>query len=339
MGAERIQCDYDQMSAVADLFGRQAAETEALTREISRCVGNLQQGGWLGLGAQSFYDEMLDLVFPALGRLSGALHEGEQTSIKISQMLADAEEEAAKLFRNGSSGPLDQPAIVPSDVPPHYFDSRRRPYTFKNSTGGEYRFLTRGPKGPKFSTMPAIIHEVVIDGQTIRIIEPADANTGLGFRPTAEEVAKALAVLPPEARKHIKEVVIEPTPQVDPKDPKSRVLASHYKNTIHIFPTASARNQGQLDGTMIHESGHGLSDATFGPWNAKDPSAGWKEYMEAAKKDHRSVSAYGNTDGKEDFSEMFVIYQRFKGTPEEAKFKAYYPNRWAMMDKVMQRNK
>jgi WXG100 family type VII secretion target len=65
----------------------------------------LEQGGWLGRGADSFFGEMAGETFPALERLIAALDEAQSVTLEAKQLLEQAEEEAASVFGNGAAGP------------------------------------------------------------------------------------------------------------------------------------------------------------------------------------------------------------------------------------------
>ena len=64
-------------------------------------VGDLQNGGWIEIAADQFFNEMETEVFPALGRLIVALEAGGQLSEQIIDIVGGAEEEAAGQFTYG----------------------------------------------------------------------------------------------------------------------------------------------------------------------------------------------------------------------------------------------
>lgn len=104
---DRIQADYDALSDIASEFDREADLVDTLTRHIGEKVEQLEDGGWIGSGANEFFCEVHDLVFPALQRLSQALCETGLATRMISDMIQSAEEEAACLFTHRQDlGPL-----------------------------------------------------------------------------------------------------------------------------------------------------------------------------------------------------------------------------------------
>ncbi len=94
----KIQADYDQLTSIANQFAQEASSTEQLTNQIMSLVGELEGGGWIGRGADSFYNEMHDLVEPGLTRLARALEDASNAVKQISNVMSQAEHEASSLF-------------------------------------------------------------------------------------------------------------------------------------------------------------------------------------------------------------------------------------------------
>ena len=99
--AAKIQADYEQLGQIASQFAQQGDRTLALGRQVYNCMSELQNGGWIGVGAQRFYNEMDSLVLPGLERLMNALNTGAAQTERISQILRSAEEQAGQLFHGG----------------------------------------------------------------------------------------------------------------------------------------------------------------------------------------------------------------------------------------------
>lgn len=117
MPAPRIRADHDQLARIATTFGRQSESARRSLQRIQRQVDILQGGDWIGKGAQAFYKEMDQDVLPALTRLTDALSQAQKTTAQISQILKQAEEDAARFLRaivggdgrgaDGAGGALD----------------------------------------------------------------------------------------------------------------------------------------------------------------------------------------------------------------------------------------
>lgn len=99
MAAPRIRTDHDRLVQIASSFGRQAQHAQQSVQRIQLQVDQLQGGDWIGRGAKAFYAEMDQEVLPALKRLTDALAQAQRTTIQISQVLQQAEEDASRLLR------------------------------------------------------------------------------------------------------------------------------------------------------------------------------------------------------------------------------------------------
>lgn len=98
MGAPKIQADYDSLDQIAANFSKEADQTKQLLQTVRSCVEQLQNGGWIGKGADSFYKEMNDLVNPAMQRMMNALSEAASATKRVADALRKAEEESCALF-------------------------------------------------------------------------------------------------------------------------------------------------------------------------------------------------------------------------------------------------
>jgi WXG100 family type VII secretion target len=101
MPAAVIKAEYDSLEEIAKKFIEHADDTQNMFQSLGQTISQLEGGGWIGLGAQAFYEEISDLVNPALQRLNDALQDASSATGRISQAFADAEDEAARLF-NGA---------------------------------------------------------------------------------------------------------------------------------------------------------------------------------------------------------------------------------------------
>src|SRR5207248_2661336 len=73
-------------------------------------------------GATAFYQEMGGQVMPTMKRLAGALESAQQSTLQISQIMAQAEAEAARVLRGtgsgrgGVAGPGGSGAATPQEI-------------------------------------------------------------------------------------------------------------------------------------------------------------------------------------------------------------------------------
>lgn len=101
-----IQANYANLESLVKTVDSHGDSTSSLHNQISRMVDRLQNGAWIGAGANAFYGEMEQDVFPALKRLIGAFDSASSALPRIIKTFRDAEEEARKLFEGASDGIL-----------------------------------------------------------------------------------------------------------------------------------------------------------------------------------------------------------------------------------------
>jgi WXG100 family type VII secretion target len=106
MPALKIRGDYDLLTQMSQIFSRHSAETQGMINRLNQNVSTLQGGDWIGKGANAFYREMENEVFPSLKRLAAALNIAGRTTRQINQILQEAEDEAARIFRIVGPGGL-----------------------------------------------------------------------------------------------------------------------------------------------------------------------------------------------------------------------------------------
>lgn len=98
MPAPRIRIEYDVMEQIAKKFFTQADLTDQSLKSLGTQMGTLQDGDWMGEGAKKFFSEMNSGVIPSVKGLSQALMEGGQVTQKISQVMRQADEDAARVL-------------------------------------------------------------------------------------------------------------------------------------------------------------------------------------------------------------------------------------------------
>lgn len=97
--AEEIRADYDKLGQVASRLDKQSQLINEMIRKVKADYQHLEQGGWIGRGADAFFQEMRSIVFPASQRLETALKTASQVTKEISQKVHQAEEEASSPFK------------------------------------------------------------------------------------------------------------------------------------------------------------------------------------------------------------------------------------------------
>jgi hypothetical protein len=210
---------------------------------------------------------------------------------------------------------------------------------------GRARFKMDGPtevKGYAFRSGKADALKYVADfgDQKIAIYVPKIADAKAGHIHSPVEVAKGLAALPPSSRHLEKEVVVEPhqnpedefwAKKYNEKDFRSYMTAGS-AGQISIYPSKYEQSQATIDGSMIHETGHTLSQRRWGE-SFDDPR--WAPWKAAMKSDSRSASKYAKNSPGEDFAETLELYHQVRGKPEAEEFREMMPERFRIIDRLL----
>jgi len=222
----------------------------------------------------------------------------------------------------------DAPDVV--TVPVGHYEQFARPSTL---TGGATRTSTA------FETVKsaeAKTYTVTIDKQKIEVVIPTKPDAAGGVYPNIDEIRASLERMPPSSRKELKRVVVEPRAE---EDTGARARA---KGVVSLYPDTKARTSEELTSTLVHETGHELGERVWGPLSStpQQPSAasqGWKAWEKAEESDGKWPSAYAAHSPHEDLAETMVLYQRVRGTSEEAAARAKMPARFAIIDDLLTR--
>jgi len=97
---DQIQANYDELQQVSSQFNNAGQAIEALEQKIKASYDKLADKGWIGKGAEAFFEEMNSKIFPTEKRLAQALEKAGQVTGQIAQSVKQAEEEASSLFRH-----------------------------------------------------------------------------------------------------------------------------------------------------------------------------------------------------------------------------------------------
>ncbi len=99
MSPHIVKADYDALALMARQFDQEGQDVETLTHRIRLLVEELERGGWKGMGARAFYDEMVMDVLPSLRALYDALYAASDAVTQINTIMRNAEEDAAQHFK------------------------------------------------------------------------------------------------------------------------------------------------------------------------------------------------------------------------------------------------
>lgn len=118
MPQDILQAEYETLEEIAARFAQAAEANLELQNRLRQIFSQLEQGSWRGRGAESFFQEMNDQIFPALNRLAAGLSEGSTAVQQIGALLAAAEEEAANQFAAGTGAPAPGAGSGAGQIPP-----------------------------------------------------------------------------------------------------------------------------------------------------------------------------------------------------------------------------
>jgi WXG100 family type VII secretion target len=104
MPAPRVRSDHDALKQIAQQFGQQAESTQKTQQNLKSRMETLRGKDWVGKGATKFYNEMDSSLFPTLKRLEKAMGSAQKTTLRISQIMKQAEDDATSLFKGGDGG-------------------------------------------------------------------------------------------------------------------------------------------------------------------------------------------------------------------------------------------
>jgi len=98
--ADEIRADYVQLQEIASRFNNQSQAIQEMLQRVRNSMSKLEDGGWIGRGSDSFFNEMNNEVLPATERLRQALEEAARATNQIMQIVHQAEEEGSARFKH-----------------------------------------------------------------------------------------------------------------------------------------------------------------------------------------------------------------------------------------------
>src|SRR3989304_3643409 len=93
-----VRADYDALKQVEQRLKQHSDACGQTLQRIQQAMDALEGGNWKGEGAKAFFREMNSDVLPSWKRLVAVLESASQTILKVSQIMQQAEAEAAMLF-------------------------------------------------------------------------------------------------------------------------------------------------------------------------------------------------------------------------------------------------
>ena len=84
--AEVIQANYEQLEEIKAKFGQEAEAAQSMQQNLAGAFKPLEDGGWLGRGADAFFNEMNGEILPAVRRFIEALLKANQVTGEIAEL-------------------------------------------------------------------------------------------------------------------------------------------------------------------------------------------------------------------------------------------------------------
>jgi len=173
---------------------------------------------------------------------------------------------------------------------------------------------------PDLLVEEACYQEISIDGQTIRVVRPTDAQLQGKNLPSVQQLAAALSVVPRHQRELTRTALIR-------ANAKGGLRGLGGDGEIEIFPVDAGQGSNEekvyraspetyFDILITHECAHNYHGKF---WSGAEDVADWQSYADA---DRSRPSPYAAESGGEDFCEFIVLY------PCEKLLQSMYPNRW-----------
>lgn len=189
----------------------------------------------------------------------------------------------------------------------------------------------------------ALRYQVQLNGsENVVVCVPTSPPKSGEYRPTIEDVAAVLSLMPRWVSQFIARVSVEPA--ADPEvahyrqqyhDPTLEFyMSAGADGIINIYPSLSLNNQASMYRSMIHEVGHILS---YREWGESVDDNRWSLWQGAIQQDIIFVSKYAKYSDQEDFAETFELYCDVRGTAQEGEVRPLLSHRFSILDQLCPR--
>ena len=95
----KIQYEYDQLEGLVREFQDLSSDLQQTANKIMQKKEALRGGGWKGKGAEKFYQEMDDIILPALKRSHTAMDTAGDRIRKMSDQMKAMEDQLKSIMR------------------------------------------------------------------------------------------------------------------------------------------------------------------------------------------------------------------------------------------------
>lgn len=98
--AGMVQVNYDEMQTIIKTLETEEQDIRALLKQTKSKVEALHGDGWIGQGADQFFNEMNGVVLPATNKMVYALDVAGKVATQIIKIIRNADEETKGFFNN-----------------------------------------------------------------------------------------------------------------------------------------------------------------------------------------------------------------------------------------------
>ena len=98
--AGMLQVNYDEMEAIIKTLEAEEQDIKALLKQTKSKVEALHGDGWIGQGADQFFNEMNGMLLPATQKMAYALDVAGNVARQIVKIIRSADEETKSFFNN-----------------------------------------------------------------------------------------------------------------------------------------------------------------------------------------------------------------------------------------------
>ena len=98
MTAPRIEINFHELDEIHRQFDAASQQIELALRRVIRVAEELEARGWEGKGAAAFFDELHHVLLPRVRRLIAALNDAGRDTLRIAELLQEAEQHGADAF-------------------------------------------------------------------------------------------------------------------------------------------------------------------------------------------------------------------------------------------------
>jgi hypothetical protein len=176
-------------------------------------------------------------------------------------------------------------------------------------------------KWPEGGSSAAVVLEITIGTQTIKVVRPTAADEAGKNLPTTLVLAEALRAIPSRERAHTDTVYLSAKPHPDSKA-GATIAGAAGSGDITLFPMSTQQSANDFDNRLAHESGHNLQGQL---WKSGTAVKAWGG---AAASDRYLPSGYAGGNTGDDFCEFNILFNAAKGSPCESEARRIYPHRW-----------